>query len=45
MKRSDLEKAKAEIEHGLKTISDIPTRRYLEKKFHQVSELLKEQAA
>lgn len=44
-KRSEREKLKADIEHGLKTIPDITTRRYLEEKYYQVERLLKEQAA
>lgn len=42
---ADLEKAKADIEHGIKTTSDISTRRYLEEKYCQVKWLLKELAA
>lgn len=43
--RSELEKLKADIEHGLKTTPDISTRRYLEEKYYQVERLLKELAA
>ncbi|MBB6262124.1 hypothetical protein FHS77_002692 [Paenochrobactrum gallinarii] len=43
--RADLLKLKADIEHGLKTIPDITTRRYLEEKYYQVERLLKELAA
>jgi len=40
LSREEIIKARREIEHGLKTVSDIPTRRYLEAKDKELFEML-----